>query len=122
VIDFIGRFDAPDERRLFPTRQMNLWLSQPALRPRYMQYVALAENMIAETLCRHRGTTPEHDDLAQLIAVAAIGATRVTMLTHTPDRKSQPPTKHLRETLDTLGRGLADRSAPRPRKPAKRAA
>jgi hypothetical protein len=90
---------------------MELWLGEPALRARYMQYLNQAEHVVAECLHRHRGTTAKRDDLPQLIAVAAIGAYRVTLLTHMP-ANGRKLTKHLREALATLGSGLA---APEPR-------
>jgi AcrR family transcriptional regulator len=108
-VEYIGRFDGTDERIL--TERMNLWLNEPALLARYMQYFNQAEHVVAECLHRHRGTTPKQDDLPQLIAVAAIGAYRVTLLTHMP-ATGRKLTKHLREALATLGSGLADEAAP----------
>jgi len=107
VVKFMTQFDSSDP---FPTQRLNLWLQEPALRTRYLQYVHQAEAEIVEHLCRHRGTSPETDELAELIAVAAIGATRITMFTHRPVR-GWKLTKHLRDSLATLGRGLADAAA-----------
>jgi AcrR family transcriptional regulator len=107
VVDYISQFDATDERRRIPTERMNLWMSEPALLARYMQYVNQGEQMIAEVLHRHRGTIPERDDLPQLVAVAAVGAARVTLLTHSR-ASSRKLTKHLRDALGTFGAGLAD--------------
>jgi AcrR family transcriptional regulator len=112
VVEYISRFDATDQR--FPTERMNLWLNEPALRARYMQYIDQAEHAVADRLHRHRGTTPQEDDLPQLIAVAAIGATRVTILTHTP-AKGRKLAKHLGDALATLAGGLADQATSRPR-------
>jgi hypothetical protein len=92
---------------------MHLWLTEPALRAKYMQFVLEAEQVISQVLCRHRGTAPEGDEEALLIAVAAIGATRAVMFTHGPTRERQPLTKHLRDALATLGGGLADGDKPR---------
>ena len=75
-----------------------------------MQHIDEAEHMIADRLHRHRGTTPQSDNLVQLIALAAIGATRVTILTHTP-RKGRGLAQHLRDALATLGDGLGDEAA-----------
>jgi len=108
VVEFISRFDADVNQRLVPTQRMHLWLTVPALRSRYMLYVSQTEQVITECLCAHRGTTPDDDDIAQLIAVTATGATRITMLTHTPHRRRQPLEKHLREALAIVGHGLAD--------------
>jgi AcrR family transcriptional regulator len=116
----IGRFDATDPR--LPTQRINLWLNEPALRARYMEYVNQAEHLIADCLHRHRGTTPQQDDLPRLIAVTATGAYRVTILTHTPSRPGRKLTKHLREALAAIGKGLADEAAPELRRRAARIA
>jgi AcrR family transcriptional regulator len=108
VLEYVSQFDATDERRRIPTQRMNLWLSEPALLGRYMQYVNKGEQMIAGGLHRHRGTAPERDDLPQLIAVAAVGAARVALLTH-GSASGRKLTRHLRDALATLGSGLADR-------------
>lgn len=110
LVELIGRFDDVDPE--LPTQRINLWLKEPALRARYMQYVNQAEHVIAECLHRYRGTTPQEDDLSQLIAVAATGAYRATLLTHTPARAGGKLTKHLRDALTTMGDGLADKAAP----------
>jgi AcrR family transcriptional regulator len=120
LVELISRFDATDP--LVPTQRINLWLNEPALRARYMQYVNQAEQVIAECIYRHRRTTPQRDDLPQLIAVASTGAYRVTILTHTPGRPGHKLAKHLREALTTIGNGLADEPAPRARKRAARTA
>jgi hypothetical protein len=92
---------------------MSLWLSEPPLRARYTHYISEAEHVIADCLHRHRGTTPQQDDLPQLIAVAATGAYRVTVLPQTPAPPGRKLTEHLREALATIGNGLADNPAPR---------
>lgn len=104
LIDFIGRFDASDVRAA--TQRMDLWLHEPALRARYLQYVAQAETVVVDSLCRHRGTSADEDDVAKLIAVAAVGAYRVTVSTHR-GRAQRRLGDHLREALSTLGAGLA---------------
>ena len=103
LIDFIGRFDASDARTA--THRMDLWLHEPALRARYLQYVAQAETVVVDALCRHRGTSADEDDLAKLIAVAAVGAYRVTVSNHR-GRAQRKLRDHLREALTTLGAGL----------------
>lgn len=107
MVEYVSQFDATDERRRIPTQRMNLWLREPALLGRYMQYVNEGERMVADTLHRYRGTTPARDDLPQLIAVAAVGAVRVTLLTH-GQSSNRKLTKHLREGLAAFGEGLAD--------------
>ena len=80
LIDFIGRFDAADARTAI--QRMELWLHEPPLTARYLQYVAQTEAVVVDALCRHRGTTADDDDVAKLMAVAAVGAYRVTVSTH----------------------------------------
>jgi AcrR family transcriptional regulator len=109
LVSFTSRFETDE---LFPTERMNLWLKEPALRTRYTQYVHKGEHVIASCLCRHRGTTLEQDDLAQLMAVAATGATRVTLLTHRRTHRPRKLAEHLREALGALGQGLAEESVP----------
>jgi AcrR family transcriptional regulator len=109
VVDRIAWFDTSDQR--FPAQRLQLWLSEPALRTRYTEYMNKAEQVIAESLYRHRGTTPGRDDAPRLLAVAATGAFRVT-LTHTPASQAKLA-KHLRDALASFGAGLAA-SAPVP--------
>jgi AcrR family transcriptional regulator len=105
LVNRIARFGVDDPS--FPTRRLNLWLSEPALLTRYMQYMNRAEQVIAECLHTHRGTVPQGDDLPQIVAVAAVGAYRVTLLTHTPAGNHRL-VEHLRAALDRVGDGLAD--------------
>jgi AcrR family transcriptional regulator len=105
VVEFIDRFAPVDEQ--LPTQRMNLWLNEPALLGRYLQYVHQAEHIITDSICRHRGKGLERDDLTHLMAAAAIAATRVTLLTHTPT-KNRSFSAHLRDALATLGGGLGD--------------
>jgi hypothetical protein len=81
-----------------------------------MHYINEAEHVVADCLHRHRGTKPQTDDLPQLIAVAATGAYRVTIMTHSPARRGQKLTTHLREALATLGAGLADKPVAQPKR------
>lgn len=107
LVEFIGRFDEGHIRTA--TRRMELWSNEPALRARYQQYIGLAEQTVLTSLCRHRGTLPEHDDLAQLITVAAVGAYRASLSTHRgagDDRTDRRLSEHLRESLARLGAGL----------------
>jgi TetR/AcrR family transcriptional regulator, regulator of mycofactocin system len=111
LVGYIGRFDSTDERIL--TDRMSLWLNEPALRARYMQYFNEAERVIADALHQHRRTVPKRDDLPQLVAVASIGAYRVTLLTHI-GADGRKLTRHLTEALATLGDGLGDEVSPMP--------
>jgi TetR/AcrR family transcriptional regulator, regulator of mycofactocin system len=103
LIDFIGRFDASDARTAI--QRMELWLQEPALKARYLQYVAQTEAVVVHALCRHRGTSADQDDVAKLMAVAAVGAYRVIVSTHRR-RAQRKLGDHLREALTTLGAGL----------------
>lgn len=105
VLEFIERFAGADER--FPTQRMNLWLTEPALLSRYLLYVHQAELVIVGCISRHRGTPPERDDPTHLLAAAAIAATRVTLLTHTPT-KNRTFEAHLRDALAFMGAGFND--------------
>jgi hypothetical protein len=80
-------------------------MDEPALRARYLQYVAQTEAVVVDSLCRHRGTSADEDDLAKLMAVAAVGAYRVTVSTHRA-RSARKLGDHLEEALTTLGAGL----------------
>jgi AcrR family transcriptional regulator len=95
--------DFPEDR---PEQRVDLWLREPALHARYMQQVAVAEEVIVDCLTRHRGTKPGRDDLAHLIATAAIGAYRTSLATH-PATSSEKLTKHLGELLTMLDRAFA---------------
>ena len=107
LIDFIGRFDASDARTAI--QRMELWSHEPALQARYLQYVAQTEAVVVGALCRHRRTSPDEDDVAQLMAVAAVGAYRVTITTHLAgDHRKLGD--HLREALTTVGAGLDNRA------------
>ena len=118
----ISRFDQTDPGIL--VQRLDLWLNEPALRVRYMQYVHQAEQVVADVLHRYRGTTPKRDDLPQLIAVAATGAYRVTLHTHAPSgaKSRRNLARHLREALATIGDGLADKPARTVRQRARRPA
>ena len=86
-------------------RRMELWLREPALRARYMQHLATVEAAIVETLCRRRGTDPDRDDEAQLMAIAAIGAYRTAVTTHGVSATNRLTT-HLGGLLSTLAAGF----------------
>lgn len=106
VVAFIRRFDNEDP--LTATRRLRLWLSEPSLRARYMQYIARSEQLIADTLHRHAGTDPDRDDLPQLIAVAATGAYRAVIFAPGDARTGRTLARHLRDALRLVGEGLAD--------------
>jgi AcrR family transcriptional regulator len=105
---FIARFDVGADQS--PTRRMDLWLHEPALLDRYMQYVAQAEEVALHCLCRHRGTHPSEDDLANLMALASVGAYRVAVTTH-GSQADRTFVEHLSDALCVLAAGLAPQSA-----------
>lgn len=104
LIEFITRFDRTNPKAA--VSRMELWLREPLLKARYLQYIDQAEHTIVEVLCRYRNSTPASDDRAQLIAVAAVGAYRVTMATHRGARGRGKLAAHLRQSLEVLARGL----------------
>jgi AcrR family transcriptional regulator len=104
LVEFITRFDRTNPKAA--VSRMELWLREPLLKARYLQYIDQAEHMIVEVLCRHRRSNPVTDDSAQLIAVAAVGAYRVTMATHRGARGRGKLAVHLRRSLGSLARGL----------------
>jgi len=106
VVGLISRFDTDDP--LIAPLRLRLWLAEPTLRGRYMQYAALSEQVIAECLHRHAGTDPARDDLPHLIAVATTGAYRATIFTPPAARKGHTLAMQLRKALGILGQGLAD--------------
>lgn len=110
VLKLLSRF-SDDER---PARRMELWLQEPALQARYMQHVSAAEATIVDSLARHRGTEPGRDDLAQIMAIAAVGAYRTSVMTH-PTGTNQKLTKHLRELLGMLAEGFRHDEPPQVR-------
>jgi len=106
LVALISRFD--DGAEMVAVHRMELWLHEPALRGRYVQFVVDAENVVSDALRRYRGTTSKRDDLAMLMAVAAISAYRVTVVTHHPNHEGLKLAKHLRQLLAVAGGGLSD--------------
>ena len=104
VVEFITRFDVTDPSAA--VSRMELWLREPLLKARYLQWVDQAEQRILEALCAHRRSKPNADDLAQLMAVAAVGAYRIVMTTHRATRGRGKLAVHLRQCLDTFAQGF----------------
>jgi AcrR family transcriptional regulator len=102
LVGLISRFDRPRTA----TDRMTLWMTEPALRTRYVQYVTEAEAVVAECL-RHGRDDPDFAITASLIAVAAIGTYRVAVFTHHPHGQGKLAA-HLRELMETTGEGLGD--------------
>ena len=59
---------------------------------------------MARCLHRHVGSTPHEDDSPELIAMAAVGAYRMTVITHHSGGKL---IQHLRDALTRVGEGVA---------------
>jgi hypothetical protein len=90
------------------TERMLLWMREPALRTRYVEYVTEAEQVVVDCLRRHdRMSTPFE---ARLLAVTAIGTYRVTMFTHHHNGPIELEA-HLRRLLATAGAGLGESEA-----------
>ena len=104
VMDLLQRVNDP--RPGPPLRPIELWLREPALRARYMQHLAAAEGVIVASISRHRGTDPDRDDLAHQMAIAAIGAYRTVLTTHSGTSTPPELAQHLGDLLGTFGRGL----------------
>jgi hypothetical protein len=104
LVALIGRFDAVGED--VATERMKLWLNEPALSARYMQYITHAEDVVTNCLRAHRGTSAAEDDLSAIVAAAAIGAYRVTIFTHYRARAGWKLAQHLRDALAVVGEGV----------------
>lgn len=86
-------------------RLVRLWMTEPALRARYMEYADTWERTIAETVADSSGTDPATDAYAAAVAVAAIGAFRIAA-----EHFSSRPENFLgyfETALDLMGNGLA---------------
>jgi AcrR family transcriptional regulator len=102
LLELIGRFERTEDG--IAARRMTLWMAEPPLRTRYMQYVLDAEQAISDCLHRHAGTGPREEDAPELIAATAVGAYRMTVVSHGPAGEL---TGHLRDALDRVGAGVA---------------
>jgi AcrR family transcriptional regulator len=103
----IEQFGAENER--IARDRMRLWLSEPVLRAKYMQYIASAEVAVTELLVAAGGPGSETRELASLRAVAAIGAYRATLFEHHSDENGAALAGYLRDACRLIGAGLGDR-------------
>jgi AcrR family transcriptional regulator len=103
----VEQFGAENER--IARDRMQLWLSEPALRSKYMQYIASTEEDVTNLLKAAGPGGPEDEELAALRAVAAIGAYRATLLEHHSDSDGPALAAHLRAACALIGDGLGDR-------------
>ena len=60
-------------------RSLNLWISEPALRARYLEVADSWEQTIIETVATSDRTNPITDAYAHALAVAAVGAFRIAL-------------------------------------------
>jgi AcrR family transcriptional regulator len=102
----IELFGAENQR--IATDRMTLWLTEPALRSRYMQYIAQTEEAVTASLDAAAKKRSRDAQLAPLRAVAAVGAYRVTLLVHHSKSDGPQLAKHLRVACAAVGAGLGD--------------
>ncbi|MGH8991319.1 MAG: TetR family transcriptional regulator [Acidimicrobiia bacterium] len=90
----------------FGARRIELWMSEPALRARYIEHAAAWEAAIRSSVARHRGKGPGDDVYASIVAMGAITAFRVAV-------ESLPSNdgsflERLHSGFELLGKGLAE--------------
>jgi len=103
----IEQFGAENER--IASERMTLWLTEPVLRGRYMQYIANTEEAVTVALTDAKRATKQDKKLAPLRAVAAVGAYRATLMLHHASGDGRQLAKHFRAACDAIGDGLGDR-------------
>lgn len=96
------------EHQRIAADRMVLWLSEPALRARYMDFIASTEDAVTQSLQHARNARAADVKLAPLRAVAAVGAYRSTLLTHHAHSDSTALVGYLREACASIGAGLGD--------------
>lgn len=85
-------------------RSLNLWVTEPALRARYLEVADSWEQAIIETITASEATSVANDAYAAALAVAAVGAFRVALerfSTH-----GQDLVEHFDSVLELMGHGL----------------
>jgi AcrR family transcriptional regulator len=90
----------------FGARRVELWMSEPSLRARFIEYAANWETAIEDAVAEYRGRRPDGVDVyASVVALAAISAFRIAVesipVTHGEFRL------RLHEAFGILGRGVA---------------
>jgi len=94
--------------------RMHLWLAEPGLRARYMEFIAKTEDAVIASLRNARYATAADVELAPLRAVAAVGAYRATLMVHHSDSEDIELVRHLRQACAAIGAGLGDRQVASP--------
>jgi hypothetical protein len=89
----------------FGTRRIELWMSEPALRARYIEHAAAWEATITAAVARHRSHTPADDVYASIVGMGAVNAFRVAVESLPRNQGSFP--ERLHAAFELLGRGLA---------------
>ena len=97
-------------------RSLNLWVTEPALRARYLEVADSWERAIIETVTASDKATASDDAYAAALAVAAVGAFRIALeafSTHGQDLAD-----HFDAMLELMGHGLETPSVKRTAKAA----
>jgi len=95
-------------------RLVRLWMTEPALRARYMEYADAWEKTIAQAVADSSGSDTATDAYAAAVAVAAIGAFRIAA-EHFSSR-NENFLAHFETALELMGNGLvAPPASPRRR-------
>jgi AcrR family transcriptional regulator len=101
------RFEAENFR--IAHDRIRMWVNEPDLRARYMEFIANTEDAVTDSLLKAPHATAKDVQLAHLRAVAAVGAYRVALTTNVP-----PGEEHtdliapLRMACNAIGAGLGD--------------
>jgi AcrR family transcriptional regulator len=97
-------------------RSLNLWVTEPALRSRYLEVADSWERAIIETVTASNETSPANDAYAAALAVAAVGAFRIALEAFSTH--GQDLVEHFDSMLELMGRGLETPPAQRAAKAA----
>jgi AcrR family transcriptional regulator len=93
-------------------RSLNLWVTERALRARYLEVADTWEQAIIETLAASNQTDLVNDAYAAALAVAAVGAFRIALEAFSTH--GQDLVEHFDAMLELMGRGLENAPVERP--------
>jgi AcrR family transcriptional regulator len=93
-------------------RSLNLWITEPALRARYLEVADSWEQAIIATVIASEQPGHESDAHAATLAVAAVGAFRIALERFSTHGENL--VEHFEAVLALLGRGLESPQAERP--------
>jgi AcrR family transcriptional regulator len=85
-------------------RSLNLWVTEPALRSRYLEVADSWEQAIIETLAASNRKNPADDAYAAALAVVAVGAFRIALEAFSTH--GQDLVEHFDAMLELMGKGL----------------